>query len=194
MTLASWDNVAATRVDDLAYNVDSDPQYWAVYLNFPTPSSVDYVSFQTPPVAERRLIQVTYFAEIIDVDSTVNSAGFLFAELLFSSQGLFGTQTSVVPTSLGNSFPTLNSYSSWTAGGDGYDPISLPVGGVNYPIWTRALIDPLTAVVDLDAAPYGPLWGETVVQVNGTINTVTNAATVRQTMTWAPVNDAQYTP
>jgi hypothetical protein len=175
--LATWENQIATRTEILTYTVGSDPQYYEIYLRLPPVVSLIDAMMPSGPLSERVLVDITYEVFVTDPDS-LNSAGILAAELAYG----VSTAAAVAPRDNGNNIPTLDPVGI-PLRAEAYDPISLPVAGASFPIWTRAAIDPLrvTQFANDDDNP-GPLWGLAFVQLNASLNGQT--ATVVHHLHW----------
>lgn len=97
-------------------------------------------------------ISVQAFLQIIDT-ANVQYAGIVAARIGYVNVPGGG---SAILTTSGASFPSTG----WTQllAAEAYDPMSLPLGGVDYPVWTRAASDPLAANIRLDRAGPGYPW------------------------------------
>lgn len=200
---ADWERLVRTSPQVLEYNVASNPQYW-IYLDYlpdlisgmtgksgglpvsaPGPQIVIPKKTHDVPV-----ISVSVKAHMSTDSGNVNTAGFLGAVLgyLPSSSGHEPNDTNAVPIDAGNSIPSLGNigYVNGPEDAVSYDPTSLPVGGVNFPIWTRSNVEPLTTQVYLDRSGPGILWYAAIVQINANLD-VSDAVTVTSRWTWAPV-------
>ena len=170
-------NGGASLLQGLNYTVASNPQYYLVGHRLVMPAT------QAPPVAppsadaSRLLIDVTFDATMFPNPAGVASYwGFLGGQMLHSSNAGFAQGSFPPATTNNNIAPFVTEQgSSWTTPGGppttimqqvSYDPISLPVGGVNYPIWTQPTLDPMTVrCYAKDASNPGNLWGVAVCQI-----------------------------
>lgn len=178
-----WENFIYRDIAVLGYSVPSNPQYLDVTVLIPP----GFFKPIYPRPGDQR-IDVTFQAFITNIDgSNVNTAGFVSSELFMVNYGAFSVVNPVTPNNYGNSIPALGSFAPLPVlAAEAYDPTSLPVGGVNYPIWTRQTTGELeTTIYADDALNPGSVWGRAFVQINGNIADP-NAVTVTSRLKWAP--------
>jgi hypothetical protein len=178
-SIATWENQAATRRDVLTYNVASAPQYYECYLKLPNLMPLIKPLIQIDGLEERVLVDVSYEAFLLAQDANMNSAGILTSQLGYLPTGAISGN----PNNYGNALPNLD-VQAVPLVAETYDPTSLPVGGVNYPIWTKSSSQPLTArqYADDTANPPSSLWGFTFVQLNASVTG--SVVTIEQHIHW----------
>lgn len=190
---APFERVIRNHIENIDYSVASQPQYWAVFDYLPdlrSPSGTGQVAipFQS---TDEILVGVTASATlVVNATADVASIGFLGAAIgyLRNQQSNQPQDINCVPVNFGNTIPQLGQlgFLNNPEQSVSYDPTSLPVGGVDFPIWTRTAVDPLTSQVYLDRSGPGIYWFASLVQVNGSVDAVA-AASVITRWEWAPV-------
>lgn len=163
--ITTWENLANQRIETLTYSISAAPQYFEIYL--PLPSLLPVIEPLMPTVAlsEHVLVDVRYEAFITHKAPSINTAGFCAAELGFYTF----SPPPAGPTNLDVVVPVLDPLAQPLVA-EAYDPTGLPIGGVNYPIWSKAAIDPLIATVYANPNDNPqPLWAMAFVQVNGSL-------------------------
>lgn len=169
----------------LSYSGPTDPIYSVTFQKFdgsqiPRPG-------RTPDYGDDFLVDVTFDGLIsIGDPASINTVGVVYAELFY---GL--PSASLAPIGFGNNFPPTftpqdDSACVLVAALEAFDPTSLPVGGVNFPIWTHLSVDALTVRTyarDQRNPGQGGLLGVVAVQING--NAVTaNGCQVTTRFRW----------
>jgi hypothetical protein len=115
-------------------------------------------------LSEHVLVQVRYEVFIIARTPAVNTAGILCTEFAFAN-----LPDPNPPAFLSNTLPILDQ-NSLPLIAQAYDPTGLPIGGVNFPIWTRAVSDPLIATIYAnDTENTGRLWAMAFIQINAAL-------------------------
>ena len=179
---ATWEQRSDQIANVFSYIEESGPQY-----------SVCFHRFIPPPwlpgrVRDRALIEVTFDAVIGDISANVNYVGFVGAQLFYYSQGAYAGQSIAAQTkSTPYAFITDNLGPICVAG-EAYSPVSLPIGGVDYPVWTQLQVDPLTVRTYLnDSDNPGFLWAQTYLQLIDSIEEA-GAATCVTHMSWNTID------
>ena len=182
--VADWERRIGDIQSNLAYTVPSAPQYWFCLQRFIPPP------WLTTEVKARTLIDVTFDGVVGGYSANLNTAGFLGAQVFHYSGGAYINPTQP-PGTTDNSIPGFitDAGGAFVLSSEVYEPVSLPIGGVDYPIWTQQSFDPLTVRTYInDTENPGNLWGIAWVQVNDTLEEA-DACTVITHMRWDPVND-----
>lgn len=190
---APFERVLRNHAEFVGYTVASNPQYWAIFDYLPdlrSPSGTGQIAipYQVP---DDLLLAVTASATVvITATPDVNSVGFLGAAIgyLQSTQANQPQDVNCVPVNFNNTIPQLGSlgFLNNPEAAISYDPTSLPVGGVDFPIWTKTATDPLSSQVYIDRSGPGIFWFAALLQVNGNTN-INPAAEVVTRWEWAPV-------
>ena len=171
---ASWEHRLGELSMDILYGNggETTPQYWNT--NFTLDTLGQSMNLLRRTAKEHELIRVTFRAFIRNINPAVQFIGFTCAYLGYAP-------TPHGPVDLGaGSIPGINSGVAVLPLVDSadYDPVSLPVGGVTFPIWQRKSIDPLTADHYIERADNPNfLVGCTIVQVQAS-TALSPAATV----------------
>jgi hypothetical protein len=133
----------------------------------------------TGPLSERVLLEVTYELFVASQDANTTSVGFIYAELAYDpSRDVKKFQP---PQDFGLVFPSPPPLIPLAA--EAYDPVLMPLGGANFPTWTKTSTGVLNVntYANDDDNP-GTLWGVGAVQVIGSLIGAT--ATVTHHLHW----------
>lgn len=116
------------------------PWYWDVV----TPANVA-VTFDDSGVSGKLDVNFDLEAHLTDPSANVSNMGFVFTEVFFYPKPGLASMTQYKM----NAIPSPYTATDANVGkrfGESYDPVSLPIGGVDYPQWTRSITNPLPVV------------------------------------------------
>lgn len=188
-TLCPWQRVVRSHQENLDYNaINAQPNYWFALDYLPDLTEQIMV---TAPAHDSPLVEITVSSTLNNLNTgVVNTLGILAAAFgyLPTAANTEPSDINCLPISSGSTIPTVPDV-PFIRGPEAfvaYDPTSLPVGGVNFPIWLRTVADPISTVVKLDRSGPGIFWYTVLVQING--NAIATAvADVTTRWEWAPV-------